>query len=127
MPRSFIFICPVQPSTAGGGKLSCFGQDPTVVCKGFLMFHRDAAEFFPNWRTSVKILRIWSDHLFPQYVLQGRVEGSRRHTSADSLVSLPSVLIFYIIRLYFFLLGGAVGEEFRGFFPAVFSWLGLGF
>lgn len=39
------FICPVQHSTPEGGKLSCFGQDPTVVCKGSLMFHKDVTSF----------------------------------------------------------------------------------
>lgn len=30
---------------------------------------------FPHWGTFVRILRIWSDHLFPQHVLQRWVEG----------------------------------------------------
>lgn len=64
-----------------------FLQDP-VVCKVSLVFHRDFTDFFPNWGTFVKILRIWSDHLFPQYVLQQELGGIReggkrgcRHTT----------------------------------------------
>lgn len=46
---------------------SCFWENLTVVYKDSLMFYRDAIDFFLNWRTFVKILKIWSDHLFPQY------------------------------------------------------------
>ena len=35
------FICPIQHSTPEGGKLSCFGQDATVVCKVSMMCHKD--------------------------------------------------------------------------------------
>lgn len=68
------FICPIQHSTPEGGKLSCFGQDPTVVCKVSLMCHKDAT--FPVGGCLWKFSDF--DHLFPQYVLQ---ESGRTYTT----------------------------------------------
>lgn len=103
------FICPIQHSTPEGGKLSCFGQDPTVVCKVSLMFcHKDAT--FPIGGCLWKFSDF--DHLFPQYVLPGSGRRDTTHLS-QSIWYLCFAITSHILHHKFVLLSlVAIGEGF---------------
>lgn len=50
----------------------------------------------------MKILKIWSDHLSPQYILQGewKVVDIQHISGISGIFAVPSLLTFYIIKLY---------------------------